>query len=41
MVADKSVGVVMPHRRVMILESEVRKSTFPNVMAAGRVEAGR
>ncbi len=29
MVADKSVRVVMPHRRAMIPESEVSKFTFP------------
>jgi excisionase family DNA binding protein len=29
MVADKSVGVVRPHRRAMIPEGEVEKFTFP------------
>jgi excisionase family DNA binding protein len=29
MVADKSVGVVRPHLRAMIPESEVDKFTFP------------
>lgn len=29
MVADKTVRVVMPHRRAMIPESEVEKFTFP------------
>ncbi len=29
MVANKSVGVVVPHRRPMIPETEVQKFTFP------------
>lgn len=40
MVADKSVGVVMPHRRVMIPESEVRKFTFPTGGVGDELETG-
>jgi excisionase family DNA binding protein len=35
MVADKSVQVVVPHRRAMIPESEVAKFTFSNVEVDG------
>jgi excisionase family DNA binding protein len=38
MVADKTVGVVMPHRRAMIPESEVDKFTFPLKVVVDEVE---
>ena len=40
MVADKSVGVVMPHRRAMIPESEVEKFTFPIKVVIDEAETG-
>jgi excisionase family DNA binding protein len=40
MVADKSVGVVMPHRRAMIPESEVQKFTFPGRADADQAQTG-
>ena len=40
MVADKSVVVVMPHRRAMIPESEVDKFTFPIKVAVDEVKTG-
>ena len=40
MVADKSVRVVMPHRRAMIPESEKMKFTFPVEGGAVELETG-
>ncbi len=40
MVADKSIRVVMPHRRAMIPESEIMKFTFPVEGGAVELETG-
>ena len=40
MVADKSVRVVMPHRRAMIPESEISKFTFPVQEIVNGLETG-
>ena len=40
MVADKSIRVVMPHRRAMIPESEAAKFASPSDDTGGELETG-